>query len=147
MLSTVKSCKENGVTNMDSLPFARHFLPAHYPRSVCQSYASYASHSFLGSVAGAAAMVLSTQALLVAVGVGAPCAAPMAAALNWALKDGAGQLGGVLFARRLGTGGGDAGSSPGWWRRAWRSGARGGGGGARRRGNVQGGTADTNPKR
>ena len=33
-------------------------------------------------------MVLSTQALLVAVGVGNSSAAPMAAALNWVMKDG-----------------------------------------------------------
>ena len=50
-------------------------------------------------------MVLSTQALLVAVGVGTQSAAPMAAALNWVMKDGVGQLGGVLFASQLGKGG------------------------------------------
>ena len=51
-------------------------------------------------------MVLSTQALLIAVGVGTESAAPMAAALNWFMKDGLGQLGGVIFASRLGRGGG-----------------------------------------
>ena len=50
-------------------------------------------------------MVLSTQALLVAVGVGTQSAAPMAAALNWVMKDGVGQLGGVIFASQLGKGG------------------------------------------
>jgi len=45
-------------------------------------------------------MVLSTQALLLAVGVGSACAAPFAAALNWVMKDGIGQLGGVIFASR-----------------------------------------------
>lgn len=42
-------------------------------------------------------MVLSTQSLLYAIGLGAG-AIPTAAALNWVLKDGLGQLGGVLFA-------------------------------------------------
>ncbi len=42
-------------------------------------------------------MVLSTQSLLYAVGLGAG-SIPTAAALNWVLKDGLGQLGGVLFA-------------------------------------------------
>ena len=37
------------------------------------------------------------QALLHAVGLG-DGAIPMAAALNWVIKDGVGQLGGVLFA-------------------------------------------------
>jgi hypothetical protein len=41
--------------------------------------------------------VLSTQSLLFAIGLGAG-AIPMAAALNWVLKDGIGQLGGVVFA-------------------------------------------------
>ena len=40
---------------------------------------------------------MSTQSLLLAVGVGAG-AVPLAAALNWVLKDGLGQLGGVLAA-------------------------------------------------
>ncbi|RYG41697.1 hypothetical protein EON68_02795, partial [archaeon] len=43
------------------------------------------------------AAVLSTQALLYAVGLGAG-SIPVAAALNWVIKDGLGQLGGVLSA-------------------------------------------------
>ena len=42
------------------------------------------------------------QSLLYAVGLGAG-SIPMAAALNWVIKDGLGQLGGVLFASYLGT--------------------------------------------
>ena len=45
--------------------------------------------------------MLSTQALLYAVGLGAG-AIPVAAAVNWVLKDGLGQLGGVLYAALLG---------------------------------------------
>lgn len=41
------------------------------------------------------------QALLYAVGVGAG-AVPLAAAINWVLKDGLGQLGGVLYGARYG---------------------------------------------
>tara|TARA_B110000305_G_C19309760_1_gene573436 strand:- start:254 stop:760 length:507 start_codon:yes stop_codon:yes gene_type:complete len=41
------------------------------------------------------------QSLLYAVGLGAG-SIPMAAALNWVIKDGLGQLGGVLFASYLG---------------------------------------------
>jgi hypothetical protein len=49
-----------------------------------------------------AAMVLSTQTLLLAVGVGSTSSAPMAGALNWVLmKDGLGQLGSVLFVSRI----------------------------------------------
>jgi hypothetical protein len=88
----------------------KHFLPAQYPDSVADGYASYAKYSFAASVAGSAAMVLSTQTLLLAVGVvgSSPAggstgqASIMAGALNWVLKDGAGQLGGVLYASFLG---------------------------------------------
>lgn len=78
---------------------------------------------FLLKVAGSTGMVLSTQTLLLAVGVvgsgsgsvdvaagfvgpeaaAAGVAAPiMAGALNWVLKDGVGQLGGVIFASKMG---------------------------------------------
>ena len=131
-------------TDIRNIPFIHHFLPANYPHSVCPSYATYASYCFLGSVAGSSAMVLSTQALLVAVGVGTQSAAPMAAALNWVMKDGVGQLGGVLFASQLGKGGMDV----DYWKnkiRKWsgplyKSSKK-------KRGNFQRGTADSNPKR
>ena len=42
---------------------------------------------------------MATQSLLYAVGLGQG-AIPMAAALNWVIRDGLGQLGGVLFARQ-----------------------------------------------
>jgi hypothetical protein len=50
-------------------------------------------------------MVLSTQSLLIALGIGsstnAASTSVMAGAINWILKDGIGQLGGVLFASKL----------------------------------------------
>ena len=83
-----------------------HFLPARYPYSVASGYASYAQYSFVASVAGSASLVLSTQTLLLAVGVvgsSSPASASvLAGAWNWVLKDGMGQLGGVLFASRVG---------------------------------------------
>eukprot|EP00977_Amphora_coffeiformis_P006384 scaffold1361_cov165-Amphora_coffeaeformis.AAC.6 len=83
----------------------KHFLPAQYPHSVSVGYSSYAAYSFGASIAGSAAMVLSTQTLLLAVGVvgsGSGHASVLAGALNWVLKDGVGQLGGVLYASFLG---------------------------------------------
>lgn len=86
-----------------------YFLPARYPHSVAEGYAKFSLLAFGASVAGSAAMVLSTQTLLLAVGVvgsnsihagnNAPI---MAGALNWVLKDGIGQLGGVLWASKMG---------------------------------------------
>jgi hypothetical protein len=83
----------------------KHFLPAQFPHSVAPGYAQYALYSFGASIAGSAAMVLSTQTLLLAVGVvgsGPERASVLAGALNWVLKDGVGQLGGVLYASFLG---------------------------------------------
>jgi hypothetical protein len=81
------------------------FLPAKYPDSVAPGYLRFASFCFTASVAGSAAMVLSTQTLLLAIGVvgsNAHHAGIMAGALNWVLKDGIGQFGGVLFASQMG---------------------------------------------
>ncbi len=78
-----------------------HVLPTDYPNSVDKGYAEFSSYCFLANTCGSAAMVLSTQTLLIAVGVGSTVASPMAGALNWVMKDGIGQLGGVLFASRI----------------------------------------------
>ena len=86
----------------------KHFLPAEYPHSVADGYARFTVLAFSASVAGSAAMVLSTQTLLLAVGVvgqsalHSGSASIMAGALNWVLKDGIGQLGGVIFASKMG---------------------------------------------
>jgi hypothetical protein len=83
----------------------KHFLPAQFPHSVSQGYSRFSLLAFSASAAGSAAMVLSTQTLLLAVGVigsGTQNASIMAGALNWVLKDGIGQLGGVIFASRMG---------------------------------------------
>eukprot|EP00949_MAST-11_sp_MAST-11-sp1_P000331 g331.t1 len=72
-------------------------LPQNFSVSVPPSYFKYTKWYALGAVASSACMVLSTQSMLYAIGLGAG-AIPVAAALNWVLKDGLGQLGGVLFA-------------------------------------------------
>lgn len=79
------------------------FLPAHHPRSVASGYNQFAIAHLVANIAGSTAMVLATQRLLVA--VLHPTASGVAAgALNWIVKDGVGQFGGVLFASRLGKG-------------------------------------------
>lgn len=75
-----------------------HLLPKDFSKSsVPEEYFSFTARHFGAAVFGSASMVLSTQSLLVAIGLGAG-ALPVAATLNWVLKDGLGQLGGVLFA-------------------------------------------------
>ena len=75
-----------------------HLLPhACQEGSVPREYFEYLPYHFMAAVAGSMAMVFSTQSMLYGVGLGAG-AIPVAAALSWVLKDGIGQLGGVVFA-------------------------------------------------
>lgn len=73
------------------------FLPKDAKASVSKDYFPYAQWYFVGSIASAASGVLSMQSLLYAIGLGAG-SIPTAAAVNWVLKDGLGQFGGVMFA-------------------------------------------------
>jgi hypothetical protein len=80
-------------------------LPAQYPESVAKGYLGFVSFCFVSSIAGSAAMVLSTQTLLLAVGIvgqSSTSTSVMAGALNWVMKDFVGQLGGVVFASQMG---------------------------------------------
>ena len=74
------------------------FLPAGFPTTVTPGYGTYAALQFAAYTCSSACGVLSTRVLLTAVGVGDGAAAPLAAAANWAIKDGLGMLGGVAFA-------------------------------------------------
>jgi len=78
-----------------------YLLPTDYPKSVKPGYDKFALFCFLGNVASTSTMVLSTQTLLLAIGVGTQTAAPISATLNWILKDGIGQFGGIVFASRI----------------------------------------------
>merc|ERR1739847_36911 len=80
-------------------------LPDQYPHSVAQGYLGFVSFCFVASIAGSAAMVLSTQTLLLAVGIvgtNSGSSSVMAGALNWVMKDFMGQLGGIIFASQMG---------------------------------------------
>ena len=78
-------------------------LPHGYPGTVAPEYAVYARWSAAAAAFSSMSGVLSTHALLTAVGVGAAGAAPLAAALNWVIKDGLGQLGGVVSTALIST--------------------------------------------
>ncbi|KAJ1981406.1 hypothetical protein H4R34_002079, partial [Dimargaris verticillata] len=76
------------------------FLPQGYPTSVTPEYKPYSQWQFVHNVAGTVTSVLATQSMLFAMGLGAG-SIPLAAALNWVIKDGLGQLGGVLYACKV----------------------------------------------
>ena len=80
------------------------FLPVGYPHTVHPNYPWFSWWNFVQTFTGSVAGVLATQSLLYGLGVTktAGQAAPLAATLNWILKDGLGQLGGIFFVGAIG---------------------------------------------
>ncbi|KAH7424728.1 hypothetical protein KP509_11G021800 [Ceratopteris richardii] len=72
-------------------------LPDGYPECVTADYFDYTIWRMIQTIASQINGVLTTQALLYAVGLGKG-AIPTAAALNWVLKDGIGYLGKIVLA-------------------------------------------------
>ncbi|CAG8620444.1 12781_t:CDS:2 [Cetraspora pellucida] len=76
------------------------FMPKDYHDSVTKDYWGFMKWQFYHNIAGSVTGVLSTQSLIYAMGLGAN-SIPLAAALNWIIKDGLGQLGGVIYAASI----------------------------------------------
>jgi len=76
---------------------AAYFLPKGYPKSVSAGYDTFVRGQMFAMVLSTASGVLSMQSMLFAIGIGSG-SFPLAATLNWVIKDGLGQLGGVFFA-------------------------------------------------
>eukprot|EP00981_Chlorochromonas_danica_P005782 scaffold1190_cov187-Ochromonas_danica.AAC.14 len=80
-----------------------HYLyPKNYPQSVSKGYSDYVTWQMTSALFSSAASILSMQSLLSAIGIGQGML-PLAATLNWVLKDGLGQLGGIWFASLVNT--------------------------------------------
>ena len=77
-------------------------LPRGYPTSVTDNYMSYVQWTALALLTGRIQSVLATQAALVAVGLGAG-AIPVAATVQWILKDGVGHLAAIGYASAVNT--------------------------------------------
>lgn len=78
---------------------AAHLLPKDFPHSVQRGYLSFSILQASSAVVSSAGGVLSMQCLLHSLGLGTVQGAlPLAATLQWILKDGLGQIGGILFA-------------------------------------------------
>lgn len=77
----------------------RYFLPDGYPSSVGPDYVGYTRWRGAAFFFGGSVGVFSTQGLLLAVGVGRQSAAPLAAALQWVIRDGMGRAGRMLFSQ------------------------------------------------
>lgn len=71
------------------------FLPLDFPESVSPRYLPFVRFVALQILASSVSRVLSTQAMLLALGLGAKAALPMAVVTAWILKDGLGHLGAI----------------------------------------------------
>ena len=76
-----------------------YLLPNGFPESVAPQYASYMAWRGVQYFFGGAMSVFTTKSLLGALGVAGKYTGEAAAAINWVIKDGAGRLGRLLFAR------------------------------------------------
>ncbi|KAK2661439.1 hypothetical protein Ddye_000013 [Dipteronia dyeriana] len=83
------------------MSFVRSYVvPEGFPDSVSSSYVPYMMWRALKHFFGGAISVFTTQTLLGSVGVSRNRATPGAVAINWILKDGAGRVGKMIFARQ-----------------------------------------------
>jgi hypothetical protein len=73
------------------------FLPIGFPHSVDDSYLPYQLYDGLQGLCSYWRGVVATRAVLEAAGVGNANATAMSAAMNWALRDGTGMVGGLVF--------------------------------------------------
>ncbi|KAL1200825.1 Protein root UVB sensitive 6 [Cardamine amara subsp. amara] len=93
---------ESPQTPFDDLgSFLRSYVvPEGFPGSVNESYVPYMTWRALKHFFGGAMGVFTTQTLLNSVGASRNSSASAAVAINWILKDGAGRVGKMLFARQ-----------------------------------------------
>ncbi|KAF7842832.1 protein root UVB sensitive 6-like [Senna tora] len=83
------------------MSFVRSYVvPEGFPGTVTPSYVPYMTWRALKHFFGGAMGVFTTQTLLNSVGVSRNTATSGAVAINWILKDGAGRVGKMLFARQ-----------------------------------------------
>jgi len=73
------------------------FLPVGYPSSVRIGYIEYQAYDSLQGLCSYLRGVVTTAAVLRAAGVGDVNADAAGAAMQWALRDGLGMIGGLLF--------------------------------------------------
>ena len=92
----------SGSSSLDLATYtASYLLPKGYPATVGPDYMGYSMWCATAGACASAGGVLATQSLLCAVGIGSGGASstlPLAASLNWVLKDGIGQLAAVVSA-------------------------------------------------
>ncbi|XP_070160303.1 RUS family member 1 [Polyergus mexicanus] len=79
------------------------FLPQGYPDSVHSDYTAYQIWDTVQASASTIMNTLATHSIMIGIGVGESNATPLAAAITWVLKSGAGMVGSITFAWWNGT--------------------------------------------
>lgn len=79
------------------------FLPVGFPETVSAKYIEYIRYNMIQVTFISMSRVLATQAMLFAVGLGQGSALPIAAVMNWLLKDGLGHVGSIVVGTRINT--------------------------------------------
>ncbi|BBN19712.1 hypothetical protein MPTK1_8g12970 [Marchantia polymorpha subsp. ruderalis] len=84
----------------EAIAFLRsHVVPEGYPASVSPAYTPYMQWRAVQYFFGGAMSVFTTRSLLHALGISRKGSASGAVAVNWVIKDGAGRVGRMIFAR------------------------------------------------
>ncbi|RPD59599.1 DUF647-domain-containing protein [Lentinus tigrinus ALCF2SS1-7] len=91
----------NSLTGRISSWLGQMFLPTNYPESVHRSYLSFHVLQFFETTLATITSVLCNQALLTSVGVSAEGSFFGAVAVQWIIKDGAGEVAKLFFIKRF----------------------------------------------
>ncbi|EIW57290.1 DUF647-domain-containing protein [Trametes versicolor FP-101664 SS1] len=91
----------NSLTGRISSWFGQMVLPTNYPHSVHRSYLPFHILQFFETTVATITSVLCNQALLTSVGVSAEGSVFGAVAVQWIIKDGAGEVAKLFFIRRF----------------------------------------------
>jgi hypothetical protein len=75
----------------------RTFLPIGFPSSVPKEYLNFQAWNVLQDLCTYLRSILATRAVLEGMGVGREGVTPLAATLQWMLRDGASMVGGLVF--------------------------------------------------
>jgi hypothetical protein len=93
----LRRCNSGSVFRSPLKLLRKLFLPLGYPRSVSETYLPYQLYDGLQGLCSYWRGVVSAKAVFEAAGVGNAEATALSAALSWALRDGTGMIGGLVY--------------------------------------------------
>lgn len=96
-ISNLKHKYENAKKNLKRI-FLKNIFPRDYPYSVKEGYEGFSKYTFLSNVCHNIMSFISTQVLInsLNLNVNRAGAFALSAGLNWAIKEGVGQMGNII---------------------------------------------------